>query len=97
MALVTISGFPASGKTRRAEQLQRLLKQKMEDPAYGGPHFKVVVLSDDSLHIKREVYNGEFGVIIPLPASSDHKVKRWAERKASAGILVHRHATSSWP
>lgn len=58
MALVTISGYPASGKTRRAEQLHALLKLKMEEPSYVGPKFKVVILSDDALHIKRDVYDG---------------------------------------
>ena len=58
MALITISGYPASGKTRRAEQLQALLERKLEDPSYEGPQLKVVVLSDDALHIKRDVYDG---------------------------------------
>ena len=58
MALVTISGYPASGKTRRVEQLKKLLELKLQEPTYEGPKFKIVVLSDDSLNIRREVYDG---------------------------------------
>ncbi|KAI0779389.1 chromatin associated protein KTI12 [Fomes fomentarius] len=57
MALVTISGYPCSGKSRRAEQLRTHLEAKLQDPSYEGPHLKVVIVSDDSLNLSRTVYN----------------------------------------
>ena len=59
MAFITISGYPCSGKSRRAEQLRAHLAARLQDPSYDGPQLKVVVVSDDSLNIARDVYNGE--------------------------------------
>jgi protein KTI12 len=58
MALITITGFPCSGKSKRAEQLKSQLESRIADPNYDGPNLKVVVLSDDSLNLSRTVYNG---------------------------------------
>ncbi|THH08302.1 hypothetical protein EW145_g2796 [Phellinidium pouzarii] len=57
MALITISGYPASGKSRRADQLKTYLEQRLKELSYDGPKLKVTVLSDDSLNIKRNVYD----------------------------------------
>ncbi|EIN11621.1 chromatin associated protein KTI12 [Punctularia strigosozonata HHB-11173 SS5] len=57
MALITVSGYPSSGKTRRAEQLRAHLEQRLADPSYIGPKLKVVVVSDDTLSLPRSVYN----------------------------------------
>ncbi|OCB89368.1 chromatin associated protein KTI12 [Sanghuangporus baumii] len=57
MALITISGYPASGKTRRANQLKTFLENRMNDPSYDGPKLKVTIISDDTLNIKRSVYD----------------------------------------
>ncbi|KAI5120338.1 hypothetical protein M0805_009414 [Coniferiporia weirii] len=57
MALVTISGYPASGKSRRASQLKTYFEQRLQEPSYDGPKLKVIVLSDDVLNIKRHVYD----------------------------------------
>lgn len=58
MALITFSGFPCSGKTRRAEQLKDALEARLQDPAYNGPSLKVSILSDDKLNIGRDAYKG---------------------------------------
>jgi protein KTI12 len=58
MALVTFSGFPSSGKTRRATQLKEHLEARLADPSYNGQGLKVVILSDDSLNIDRSSYDG---------------------------------------
>ena len=58
MALITISGYPCSGKSTRAEQLRQHLEERLQDPSYAGPQLKVVVLSDDTLNLSRDVYNG---------------------------------------
>ncbi|KAF9461312.1 chromatin associated protein KTI12 [Collybia nuda] len=57
MALITISGYPCSGKTRRTEQISAILEQYIKDPTYEGPLRKVISLSDDTLHLKRASYD----------------------------------------
>jgi Predicted nucleotide kinase len=58
MALITISGYPSSGKSRRAEQIKAHLQSQLQDPTYTGPTLDVAILSDDSLNIDRAAYNG---------------------------------------
>ncbi|KAI5987325.1 chromatin associated protein KTI12 [Pisolithus marmoratus] len=57
MALITISGYLCSGKSRRAAQLKRHLESRLADPSYTGPSLSVVLLSDDTLNIDRSSYN----------------------------------------
>ncbi|KAI0266712.1 chromatin associated protein KTI12 [Gloeopeniophorella convolvens] len=57
MALVTFSGYPSSGKTRRVAQLKEHLDRRLSDPSYAGPPLKVVVISDDTLNINRSSYD----------------------------------------
>ncbi|KAI6141576.1 chromatin associated protein KTI12 [Pisolithus thermaeus] len=57
MALITISGYPSSGKSQRAAQLKRHLGSRLADPSYTGPSLSVVLLSDDTLNIHRSFYN----------------------------------------
>lgn len=59
MALITISGYPSSGKTRRAKQIKAALEHRLQDPSYAGPKLKVVIVSDDTLNISRDAYKGE--------------------------------------
>lgn len=59
MALITISGYPCSGKSRRADQLKLALETKLADPAYTGPALKVAILSDESVNVARSAYNGK--------------------------------------
>jgi protein KTI12 len=59
MALITISGYPSSGKSRRALQIKSHLETRLADPNYEGPKFNVSLLSDDNLNITRDAYNGE--------------------------------------
>jgi hypothetical protein len=66
MALVTFSGYPCSGKTRRAAQLKGYLESRLADPSYSGPLLKVIVLSDDTLNIDRSSYDG----IVPIQLTS---------------------------
>lgn len=58
MALITITGYPCSGKTRRANQLKAALESRLQDPSYSGPQFKVKILSDDELNLTRDAYKG---------------------------------------
>ncbi len=58
MALITISGYPCSGKSRRAQQIVNFIQEKLKDPEYNGPQLNVVLISDDSLNISRSAYDG---------------------------------------
>jgi protein KTI12 len=58
MALITISGYPCSGKTTRAAQIKELLEQYLGDVTYEGPITKVTLISDDQLNLDRAVYDG---------------------------------------
>ncbi|EIW83086.1 chromatin associated protein KTI12 [Coniophora puteana RWD-64-598 SS2] len=57
MALVTISGYPCSGKSRRADQIKQHLEARLDAQEYAGPKLKVVILSDDTLNIDRTSYS----------------------------------------
>ena len=65
MALITFSGYPSSGKTRRAILLKHYLDRRLAGPPYNGQAHKVVLLSDDSVNIDRSSYDG--AALIPLP------------------------------
>ncbi|KIM40044.1 hypothetical protein M413DRAFT_19287 [Hebeloma cylindrosporum] len=54
MALITIAGFPSSGKSTRARQIQAALETRLNDD---GPKFRVLLLSDHSLHILPSAYD----------------------------------------
>ena len=58
MALITFTGYPSSGKTRRAVQLKDYLDRRLADPSYNGPRQKVIVLSDDLVNVDRSSYDG---------------------------------------
>lgn len=58
MALITVSGFPCSGKSMRVDQLKTYLECKISSALYEGPYRRVLVLSDDTLQIERAVYDG---------------------------------------
>ena len=58
MALVTISGYPSSGKSTRALQLKKYFEEKISEPSYEGSLKTVVLISDDSLELTRDGYNG---------------------------------------
>ncbi|WVQ80401.1 hypothetical protein IAT38_002506 [Cryptococcus sp. DSM 104549] len=57
MALVTISGFPCSGKSTRARQLKADFETRLADPSYEGPSLKVVVVDDEGSHVPRSTYD----------------------------------------
>ncbi|KAI5997639.1 chromatin associated protein KTI12 [Pisolithus orientalis] len=57
MALITISGYPSSGKSQRAAQIKRHFEARLADPSYTGPSLSIVVLDDDTLNIDRSSYN----------------------------------------
>ncbi|TFK75268.1 chromatin associated protein KTI12 [Pluteus cervinus] len=74
MALVTLSGFPCSGKSSRATQLRDHLEGNLKDPAYNGPQYRVLILSDEVLNVNRAVY-------------SDSRTERTARGTLFAAVL----------
>lgn len=58
MALVTIVGYPCSGKSTRTAQLAKAFETHLSDPTYTGPRLNVVIVSDESSHVSRSVYDG---------------------------------------
>lgn len=59
MALITFTGYPASGKSRRAQQLLSHLNARLQSPTYGGPQLKLLIVSDRGLNIPRSAYDGQ--------------------------------------
>ena len=69
MALVTIVGYPCSGKTRFAVSLAEDITSRLASPSYTGPKFTVSVVDDDSSHVSRAVYDSEFCILLPVSQS----------------------------
>ncbi len=59
MALITVSGYPCSGKSTRVDQIRQYFQAKLADQSYTGPAFNVVVVDDEACRVGREVYDGE--------------------------------------
>lgn len=59
MALVTVVGYPSSGKSTRAHELKTALDARQAAPDYTGEHYRVVIVSDESSHVPREAYDCE--------------------------------------
>jgi protein KTI12 len=59
MALVTISGFPCSGKSTRALQLKEDFQARLFAPGYTGPQLSVIIVDDESNHVDRSVYDSK--------------------------------------
>ncbi|KAF9531582.1 chromatin associated protein KTI12 [Crepidotus variabilis] len=57
MALITISGYPVSGKSTRSSQLSKYLEGKISEELYIGPFKSVTIVSDHSLGLSPTVYN----------------------------------------
>ncbi|KAI1818823.1 chromatin associated protein KTI12 [Poronia punctata] len=59
MPLITITGFPASGKSTRARQLQEYLTERIESatPSGAPPKYRLHLISDQTLSIPRSVYD----------------------------------------
>lgn len=70
MALVTFSGYPASGKSTRAQQLASFLSQRLaEDSNPSLKRLKVVVINDESLFLSKSAYDGQSIILRTVPAN----------------------------
>lgn len=70
MAMITLAGYPASGKTTRANELISYLERRLADPSTP-PAFarlKPVPINDESLSLPKSVYDGPY----PLPSYASH-------------------------
>lgn len=60
MALITVTGYPCSGKSTRTEQFRSFLQSKLSSEDYAGSLKSIEVISDDKLGISRSSYDGQF-------------------------------------
>ncbi|GAA6029020.1 hypothetical protein JCM8097_001555 [Rhodosporidiobolus ruineniae] len=59
MAMITLAGYPASGKTTRAQELLAYLDRRLQDPSTP-PQFarlKPVLINDESIGLAKSVYD----------------------------------------
>lgn len=70
MALITVAGFPAAGKSSRAVQLAAYLRARIASPDYEGPIANVALISDESLGLTRACYDGTVPNLYTLFRSS---------------------------
>src|SRR6266511_3812270 len=95
MALITFAGFPAAGKSTRASQLRDFLLEKIRCSEYSGPIQKVLVLSDHSLGLSRNVYDG-ISLLQRLPNYRQQYVQTVPQRSLpeELSLLI---CSASWP
>ncbi|KAI9301454.1 chromatin associated protein KTI12-domain-containing protein [Cunninghamella echinulata] len=55
MPLIIITGFPSSGKSKRALEVESYLKQRLEDEKKS---MRIHLINDESLHVSKEAYKG---------------------------------------
>lgn len=58
MAFVCIAGFPCSGKSTRARELERFLLVRLADSPPALRRLKVTIINDESLRLEKSVYDG---------------------------------------
>jgi protein KTI12 len=90
MALITLSGFPSSGKTRRAQQLKAFFDTRLSDPTYAGPALSVAVLSDDALSTPRSVYDGPLASSLPIASNLRSLSRQIVARRSLRGQRYSR-------
>lgn len=88
MALITISGYPCSGKSRRAQQLKSALESRLQDPNYAGPQLHVSILSDESLNISRDAYKGVATDCVPLTRHAHRYADSRSEKPARGALFT---------
>ncbi|ORX56969.1 chromatin associated protein KTI12 [Hesseltinella vesiculosa] len=54
MPLIIVTGYPGSGKSRRAQQVAAYLTKRLADEKKS---FKIQVINDDDLHITKDMYS----------------------------------------
>lgn len=63
MPLITITGYPTSGKSTRANEIKEYLSKRLEKE---NKSYRIHVLNDESLHIPKEAYKGYWSCLFFL-------------------------------
>jgi hypothetical protein len=88
MALVTISGYPCSGKSRRAAELAKYLETRLSDSTYKGPKLEVVTVNDEENHVLRSVYDGAYSNSMVCSGSRSRVSDSISEKPGRANIFA---------
>lgn len=59
MAFITISGYPCSGKSTRAQQIKKDFERRLKEESYSGPNLTVEVVDDPVSKVSRESYDSK--------------------------------------
>ena len=78
MALVTISGYPCSGKTRRAQELLRLLEERQG--------LRVCLVNDESVGLAKSAYDGTSRLLCDRAEGPDTKSEKPARAAFFAAV-----------
>lgn len=92
MALITVSGYPCSGKTTRALQIKDYFEAKLAASDYIGPTYAVVLIDDAGVNVTRASYSGAMPVMNLFPAAADRAaptpLDSLAEKPARASVFA---------
>ena len=94
MALITISAFPSSGKSRRATQIYDFLSTTLSSSS-SSPQLKVKVISDDDVGVDRASYDGRslsssfFSVLLTDTLQPDSLQEKTARAALFTAITRH--------
>jgi protein KTI12 len=90
MALITISGYPCSGKSTRAQQIKQDFESRLNDESYVGPKLSVEIVDDPGSKVGREAYDGECdSVVQPTFANASSCVDSKSEKPARASLFTN--------
>jgi protein KTI12 len=56
MPLITITGYPTSGKSQRANEIKEYLAKKLAEE---NKSYRIHVINDESLHVPKDAYKGK--------------------------------------
>jgi protein KTI12 len=59
MAFITISGYPCSGKSTRAQQIRADFERRLQEEGYAGPKLSVEIVDDPVSKVTRESYDSK--------------------------------------
>ena len=93
MALITLAGFPAAGKSTRTKQLADFLTDRIAGSDYQGPIDKVAIISDDSLGLTRACYDG----IVLRMLRTHPLISQRVSSKSPHGAHFSQQYSVSWP
>ena len=57
MPLILLTGFPSSGKTHRAKQIEQYMLERLKAE---GRSMRIHIINDDSLNVSKDAYQGKW-------------------------------------